>query len=123
MSFNINIKKPKLVENKLIKYYNDKKSQKELRIKLIEEELQKKNLEIDVNNIPVEPIYKKILNPVYELIKEYYGFFIIITLISILLYVRYIEVCKRKNKMKDIIDQINKQNEINNEVNLKTDDF
>lgn len=123
MSFNKDIKKPKLVENKLIKYYNDKKSQKKLKIKLIEEELQKKKLELEVNNIPVEPIYKKILNPVYELIKEYYGFFIIITLISILLYVRYIEVCKRKNKMKDIIDQINKQNEINNEVSLKTDDF
>ncbi len=123
MSFNKDIKKPKLVENKLIKYYNDKKSQKKLKIKIIEEELQKKKLELEVNNIPVEPIYKKILNPVYELIKEYYGFFIIITLISILLYVRYIEVCKRKIKMKDIIDQINKQNEINNEVNLKTDDF
>jgi hypothetical protein len=123
MSFNKDIKKPKLVENKLIKYYNDKKSQKELKIKLVEEELQKKKLELEINNIPVEPIYKKILNQVYEFIKEYYGFFIIITLISILLYVRYIEVCNRKKKMKDVIDQINKQNEIDNEVNLKTVDF
>ena len=122
MSFNIDIKKPKLVENKLIKYYNDKKSQKELKIKLVEEELQKKNLEIDANNIPVEPIYKKLLNPVWMFIKENYGFFIIITMILILLYVRYIEVCKRKNKMKDIIDEINKQNQFN-DINLKTNDY
>ena len=122
MSFNIDIKNPKLVENKLIKYYNDKKSQKELKIKLVEEELQKKNLEIDANNIPVEPIYKKLLNPVWMFIKENYGFFIIITLILILLYVRYIEVCKRKNKMKDIIDEINKQNQFN-DINLKTNDY
>jgi hypothetical protein len=122
MSFNTDIKKPKLVENKLIKYYNDKKSQKELKIKLVEEELQKKNLVIEANNIPVEPIYKKLLNHVWEFIKENYGFFIIISLILILLYVRYIEVCKRKNKMKDIIDEINKQNQFN-DINLKTNDY
>jgi len=37
MSFNTDIKKPKLVENKLIKYYNDKKNQRELKIKIAEE--------------------------------------------------------------------------------------
>jgi len=114
MSFNTEIKKPKLVENKLIKYYNDKKSQKELKIKIAEEELQKKKIEAELNNIPEESTYKKILNPVWEFIKENYGFFIIITLILILLYVRYIEVCKRKRKMKDIIDEINKQDQLTN---------
>ena len=122
MSFNTDIKKPKLVENKVIKYYNDKKNQKELKIKLVEEEIQKKNLETEANNLLVEPAYKKLLNPVLEFIKENYGFFIIITLILILLYVRYIEVCKRKNKMKDIIKHINNQNELE-EINLNTTHF
>jgi uncharacterized membrane protein len=120
MSFNTEIKKPKLVENKLIKYFNEKKNQKELKTKLAEEVLQKKNLEIEANNIPVEPIYKKLLNPVWEIIKENYGFFMIITLIIILLYVRYIEVCNRKNKMKDVINRINQNQE---EINLQTNDF
>jgi hypothetical protein len=122
MSFNAEIKKPKLVENKVIKYYNQKKNQKELKLKLAEEEIQKKNLEIEANNIPEEPAYKKLLNPVWEFVKENYGFFIIITLILILLYVRYIEVCKRKNKMKDVIKHINNQNELE-EINLKTSNF
>lgn len=121
MSFNTDIKKPKLVENKVIKYYNNKKNQKELKIKLAEE-IQKKNLEIESKNIPVEPVYKKLLNPVWEFIRENYGFFIIIILILILLYVRYIEVCKRKNKMKDVIKQINDKNQLE-EINLKTIDF
>ena len=124
MSFSTEIKKPKLVENKLIKYYNDKNRQKELKIKINQEEVQKKQIEQEANNIPVEPIYKKILNPVWEFIKENYGFFIIVTLISILLYVRYIEVCRRKNKMKIVIDQINKQNEVaETEVSLNTYNF
>lgn len=126
MSFNKEIKKPKLVENKLIKYYNDKNRQKELKLKIAEEEVQKQQLEQEANNIPVEPVYKKLLNPVWEFIKENYGFFIIITLISILLYVRYIEVCRRKNKMKIVIDQINKQNEkeeFENEILLNTSNF
>ena len=121
MSFNAEVKKPKLVENKVKKYYNEKKNQKELKIKIAEEEIQKKNLEIEANNIPVEPEYKKLLNPVWEFIKENYGFFIIITLILILLYVRYIEVSKRKNKLKDVIKNIN-QNELE-DINLKTTDF
>lgn len=121
MSFNTDIKKPKLVENKVIKYYNQKKNMKELKLKIAEEEIQKKNLEIEANNLPIEPSYKKILNPVLQFVKENYGFFIIITLILILLYVRYIEVCKRKNKMKDIIKNINNQNEL--ETTLETKNF
>jgi len=114
MSFNTDIKKPKLVENKLIKYYNDKKNQRELKIKIAEEELQKKNIEIKINTIPNRPIYKKLLDHLWKFIKQNYGFFIIIILILILLYIRYIEVCNRKNKMKDIIDQINKQEQFTN---------
>ncbi len=126
MSFNMEIKKPKLVENKLIKYYNEKSRQKELKLKIAQEELLKKQLEEQANNIPPEPIYKKVLNPIWEFIKENYGFFIVITLISILLYVRYIEVSRRKERMKNVIDQINKQNEkeqIENEVTLDTSHF
>jgi hypothetical protein len=126
MSFNTDIKKPKLVENKLIKYYNDKNRQKELKLKIEQEDILKKQLEEQANNIPPEPIYKKVLNPLWEFIKENYGFFIIVTLISILLYVRYIEVSRKKERMKNVIDQINKQNEIEeieNEVTLDTTNF
>jgi len=128
MSFNTDIKKPKLVENKLIKYYNEKNRQKEVKLKIEQDELLQKQLEEQINNIPPEPIYKKILNPLWEFIKENYGFFIIVTLISILLYVRYIEVSIRKERMKKVIDQINKQNEldqtqIENEVTLDTFNF
>jgi hypothetical protein len=122
MSFNAEIKKPKLVENKVKKYYNEKKNQKQLKIKLAEEEIQKKKLEIETNNAPVEPVYKKLLNPAFEFIKKNYGFFLIIILILILLYVRYIEVCKRKNKMKDVIKQIKDQSQLE-EINLKTNNF
>jgi hypothetical protein len=126
MSFNTDIKKPKLVENKLIKYYNDKNRQKELKLKIEQEDILKKQLEEQSNNTPPEPIYKKVLNPLWEFIKENYGFFIIVTLISILLYVRYIEVSRKKERMKNVIDQINKQNEIEeieNEVTLDTTNF
>ena len=126
MSFSTEIKKPKLVENKLIKYYNGRNRQKELKLKITQDELLKKQLEEQANNIPPEPIYKKVLNPMWDFIKENYGFFIIITLISSLLYVRYIEVSRRKERMKNVIDEINKQNEkeqIENEVTLDTSNF
>ena len=56
MSFNTDIKKPKLVENKLIKYYNDKKSQKELKIKLVEEELKEAGISYKVGNFPIKAL-------------------------------------------------------------------
>jgi hypothetical protein len=99
MSFDGYIQKPKLIETKLVKYYNAKNKQ----IKLNQP---------DIGSEPIiqEPLHKKLTNLVWEFIKENYGFFIILVLIVVLLYVRYIEVNKRKEKMKEIIDQINYQN-------------
>jgi hypothetical protein len=41
----------------------------------------------------------------YELIKNYYGIILVFALVSILLYLRYIEVNKRKKQVQDIIDK------------------
>ncbi len=126
MSFNADIKKPKLVESKLKRYYNEKNRQRELKEKIAQEEVFKKQIEEQASVVPNEPTYKKILNPVWEFIKDNYGFFIIITLISILLYVRYIEVNRKKERMKNVIEQLNKENEIEqieNEVSLSTTNF
>ncbi len=126
MSFNADIKKPKLVESKLKRYYNEKNRQRELKEKIAQEEVFKKQIEEQASVVPNEPMYKKILNPVWEFIKDNYGFFIIITLISILLYVRYIEVNRKKERMKNVIEQLNKENEIEqieNEVSLSTTNF
>ncbi len=126
MSFNADIKKPKLVENKLKRYYNEKNRQRELKEKIAQEEFIKKQVEEQASIIPEEPMYKKVLNPVWEFIKDNYGFFIIITLISILLYVRYIEVNRKKERMKNVIEQLNKENEIEqieNEISLSTTNF
>ena len=73
MSFDSNIKKPKLVESKLVNYYNNK-------IKAIE---LKQQLET-------------------ESIKANYGFVLLISLIIILLYIRYIEVTRRKKQLKEL---------------------
>jgi hypothetical protein len=104
MSFDGYIRKPKLIENKIVKYYNAKNKQNKLN-------------QPDVNEqIIHEPLHKKLTNLVWEFIKENYGFFIILILVIILLYVRYIEVNKRKEKMKKIIDQINYQNDEHDDV-------
>lgn len=112
MSFdNHNKKKPKLVEPKLYNYYNEK-------LKKI------KNDEI-TNKLVIEAAiesntwYKKISKNIWKFIKENYGFFLIISLISILLYVRYIEVNSRKNKMKDAINRIHKEKEIQQFIELQ----
>jgi hypothetical protein len=100
MSFNSN-NKPKLVENKLVKYLNHK--------------IKKKNLKDQINEIPVQPEmnvtepkkwYKTCLCFLGNFIKENYGFVLINTLLLILLYVRYIEVSKRKEKIKKLVQQI-----------------
>jgi hypothetical protein len=119
MSFDIYNKKPKLIEPKIYKYYNEKIKAKELKNKLEQEEIIKQQ---NIANIPVvEPDlwYKKIGKNMWEFIKENYGFFLIITLISLLLYVRYIEVNSRKNKMKEAIDKINKEKEIEQFIELQ----
>ncbi len=112
MSFNSVTKKPKLVEGKLVKYYNEKYKQKELKLKIEQDELLRQKQEMELNNIIPEPWHKKLLTQMWEFIKENYGFFIIFSLIIILLWVRYIEVTNRKNKMKKVIDAINKKQEL-----------
>lgn len=92
MSFDIYSNKPKLVDSKLIKYYNEK------------------NKVVEVKEPEVVPVVEeetpqdKILKYIKDFIIENYGFVILFTLILLLLYVRYIEVNKKKKKLKQIIE-------------------
>jgi hypothetical protein len=106
MSFN-SYRKPRLVEPKLSKYYIDKIKEKELKAQLAKGELEKQKMEMEILNQPAEPFHKKVTNYIYDFVIENYGFFIMISLLGILLYVRYIEVNKRKAQMKEVIEQIN----------------
>jgi len=106
MSFDIYNKRPKLIEPKLLKYFNDKIKNKEIK-------------ELESQNNLTETWQKKLCTNICCFIKENYGFFIIITLILLLLYVRYIEVNKRKNKVQHIIKQINKEKEIEQFIELQ----
>ena len=109
MSFNSS-KKPKLVETKLSKYYINKLHKQ----KNIQEQL---NKEIELVIPAEDSLYKKIINYLYDCIIyiyiytrqsiiNNYGFIFIISLLIILLYVRYIEVDNRKIKMQKIINKI-----------------
>jgi hypothetical protein len=112
MSFN-NYNKPKLVDSKIYKYYNNK-------IRTLERREQIKQQELE--NIPVirhVNWYNKIYVNICIFIKDNYGLFLIFTLISILLYVRYIEVNLRKKKMKNVIDKINNEKEIEQFIKLQ----
>mgnify|MGYP007127792911 FL=1 len=53
-----------------------------------------------------------IMNYLLDIIKEYYGFIILLSLMIILLYVRYIEINNRKKKLKKLLIQYNKVNSI-----------
>lgn len=135
MSFDSYNKKPKLVETKLVKYFNDKFKQKEIKTKMLQEDLIKQQGGNPESN-DMQPYYKKIGLNIWEFLKENYGFFILFLLIILLLYVRYIEVSRRKEKMKNIINQINEQQKLKSilkkqkqikddesETNLRTADF
>ena len=106
MSFN-SYRKPRLVEPKLSKYYIDKIKEKEQKAKMAQEEFTKQKIEMEILNQPPEPFHKKVTNYIYDFIIENYGFFIMLSLLGILLYVRYLEVNKRKAQMKEVIEQIN----------------
>jgi hypothetical protein len=136
MSFDSYNKKPKLVETKLVKYFNDKFKQKEIKAKIEQEDLIKQGGDLKGGQNDSQPLYKKIGTNIWEFFKENYGFFILSFLIILLLYVRYIEVSRRKEKMKNIINQINEQQKIKSilkkqkqikedesETNLNTADF
>jgi hypothetical protein len=81
MSYFLHKSKPELIDLQLLKYYNNKIKEKYI---LIENK----------NNIK---------NNILFLIKEYYGLFIFIILFIILLYIRYIEVCRRREKLNKIL--------------------
>jgi hypothetical protein len=88
-------KKPKLVEPKLAKYFINKINEQQT--KIAQEALLK---------VEEETIFKKYLMKIYDFIYNNYGFVLINSLLIILLYVRYVEVSRRKSKMKKIINQI-----------------
>jgi hypothetical protein len=88
-------KKPKLVEPKLAKYFINKINEQQT--KIAQDALLK---------VEEETIFKKYLMKIYDFTYNNYGFVLINSLLIILLYVRYVEVSRRKSKMKKIINQI-----------------
>ena len=99
--------KPNLVEYKIAKLITNKIEGK--KNKLINDEQIKEQQVIQeiIKNTPPEPFHIKIKIFLLDLLKKNYILIIIISLISILLYVRYIETRKRKEQMKYILEQIN----------------
>jgi len=93
MSFNSNnCIKPNLVEPEIFHYINKK-----------------------IKNKPVAVNYVSIFfKYIWNFIKCNYGFFILFFLIFILLYVRYIEVNKKKEKIKQILNNSENIDDYNN---------
>jgi len=83
MSFNN--ARPNLVENKILKHYTNKFLKKEVTFN---------------NNYYFYEKFKDILFIFLFFIKNNYGFFILIFSILLLLYIRYIEVNKKKEILK-----------------------
>jgi hypothetical protein len=81
--------KPNLVEKKIIKYHNKKNNDI-------------KDQEIFNNELKQNHWYNNYLVYISTFIKENYGFVLLFSLIIILLYVRYIEVNKRKKQIQKL---------------------
>lgn len=96
--------KPKLIEPKITKLITNKIEQKKNKIMYKEEIKEQTKIMEELNNMPPIPFYKKIINYLLNFLKNNYILIIIITLISILLYVRYIEINKRKQKIREILE-------------------
>jgi hypothetical protein len=101
MSFNYN-KKPSLVPRDVLKYVNHKTKQKYIDNKMIQEKQEIKTKEIEYEN---KPWFEKAKNYIWTFMKENYGFVILVVLICLLLFIRYIECIKRKQKIKEIVDK------------------
>ncbi len=103
MSYN-SYRKPRLVEPKLSKYYVNKIKEKDLKARLEQEEITRQKAEFELANQPAEPFHKQVTNYIYDFVIDNYGFVIMISLIGILLWVRYIEVNKRKAQLKEALE-------------------
>jgi hypothetical protein len=119
MSFDISNGKPKLIEPRIYKYYDNKNRQYKIKEKLkqkqiLKEELIRKQIRDTPVPVPIlpDPWYKIVWDQFLYVVKEYYGFFILISLISLLLYIRYIEVQTRKHKVKATLDKMKKDKDI-----------
>jgi predicted PurR-regulated permease PerM len=94
MSFENTPKRPSLVEKKILKFVNMKKQKK---IQIEQEKIEQ--IKIEQENTT----FNKISTFTIDFIKENYGFVLLVLLICLLLFVRYIECIKRKEKIKEIV--------------------
>jgi hypothetical protein len=97
MSFESSKSRPQLVEKKLIKF-------QEMQGKMKQDKILK---EIEESN---NKLHKRICSSIINFVKENYGFVIVTSLLIILLYVRYLEVEKKKKR----ILEAKKQNIVDN---------
>ena len=98
MSFDNNYNIPSLVDKKIINYYKNKIKQNTLSKNNIQEDL----IQPDSNT---SKIYNNLLTNAKCIITNYYGFLLLFFSITVLLYLRYKDVNKRKkyiNKIKKI---------------------
>ena len=109
MSFENMPKKPSLVEKKILKFVNFKKQKKFL---LEQQKIEQIKLEEE------NTTFNKCSTFCIDFMKENYGFILLVVLISILLFVRYIECNKKKEKIKDIVTKY-----ANKKKELDEDDF
>jgi len=86
MSFDSDVSKPKLVEKKIVKFFKNKI-----------------NTKTNISSNSTESYFTYFFNFIKDFAKENYGFVILITLITLLLYIRYIEVSNRKNIKKKLM--------------------
>ena len=103
MSFYTSTKKPSLISMNMLNSIKNRIREKNIKQKM----LVKKMAEIEKekmlqNEEKSKTWYKTLYLNTVEFVKENYGFVILVILISILLYIRYIEVSKNKDKIMKI---------------------
>jgi predicted PurR-regulated permease PerM len=101
MNFDNDVIMPKLIDKKIINYYKSKIKQQEL-LKTINNEKQIINQETFISKC-----CKILIDNTKSVLINYYGFILLILTISILLYLRYKEVNKKKKYINKIIKKYN----------------